>query len=39
VHIPEDPNGVLNERHPAFPLLANSAIVVTRQLELMNVLL
>lgn len=39
VHIPEDPNGVLNERHPAAVLLANSAIVVQRQLELMNVML
>lgn len=39
VHIPEDPSGVLNERHPAFPLLANSAIVVARQLELMNIML
>lgn len=39
VHIPEDPNGVLNERHPATNILSNSAIVVTRQLELMNVML
>lgn len=39
VHIPEDPHGVLNERHPATSILSNSAIVVTRQLELMNVML
>ncbi len=39
VHIPEDPNGVLNERHPATAILANSSIVVQRQLELMNVML
>jgi hypothetical protein len=39
VHIPEDPNGVLNERHPAAGILANSSIVVQRQLELMNVML
>ena len=39
VHIPEDPDGVLKEKHPAAALLANSAIVVQRQLELMNVML
>lgn len=39
VHIPEDPNGVLNEQHPAAHILANSGIVVQRQLELMNVML
>jgi len=39
VHIPEDPHGVLNEKHPATSMLSNSAIVVTRQLELMNVML
>ncbi|KAF2677656.1 Scramblase-domain-containing protein [Lentithecium fluviatile CBS 122367] len=39
VHIPEDPNGVLKETHPAMRLLDNSAIVVQRQLEMMNVLL
>ncbi|KAL8983522.1 MAG: hypothetical protein Q9205_002258 [Flavoplaca limonia] len=38
VHIPEDPNGVLNAKHPAAHILANSGIVVQRQLELMNVL-
>lgn len=39
VHVPEDPDGVLNEKHPATSILSNSAIVVTRQLELMNVML
>lgn len=37
--IPEDPDGVLNEKHPATSILLNSSIVVTRQLELMNVML
>lgn len=39
VHVPEDPDGVLKEKHPATSILSNSAIVVTRQLELMNVML
>ncbi|KAG5305162.1 hypothetical protein I7I50_05468 [Histoplasma capsulatum G186AR] len=39
VHIPEDPNAVLKENHPAAGLLANSGLVVQRQLEMMNVLL
>ena len=39
VHVPGDLNGVLNETHPAASILANSSIVVTRQLELMNVML
>lgn len=39
VHIPEDPNAVLKERHPAAGLLANSGLVVQRQLEMMNVLM
>jgi hypothetical protein len=39
VHIPEDPNAVLKERHPAAGILANSGLVVERQLEMMNVLL
>ncbi|KAG8529748.1 uncharacterized protein KY384_005229 [Bacidia gigantensis] len=39
VHVPEDPNGVLNEKHPAFGILANSSIVVTRQLELMDIMI
>ncbi|KAL5383702.1 hypothetical protein DPSP01_005806 [Paraphaeosphaeria sporulosa] len=39
VHIPEDPNGVIKENHPAMRLLENSSIVVQRQLEMMNVLM
>jgi hypothetical protein len=39
VHIPEDPNAVLKETHPAMRLLDNSAIVIQRQLEMMNVLM
>ena len=39
VHVSEDPDGVLNERHPATSILKNSAIVVVRQLELMNVMI
>jgi hypothetical protein len=39
IHIPEDPNAVLKEHHPAARLLANSGLVVQRQLELMNVML
>jgi hypothetical protein len=38
VHIPEDPQGILKENHPAMNILANSSIVVQRQLELMNVM-
>ena len=39
VHVAEDPNGILKESHPAANILANSAIVVQRQLEMMNVML
>ncbi|KAE8351753.1 Scramblase-domain-containing protein [Aspergillus coremiiformis] len=39
VHIPEDPHGVLKETHPAMGILANSGLVVQRQLELMNVMI
>ena len=39
VHIPNDQNAILTKDHPATPILANSAIVVQRQLELMNVLI
>ncbi|KAL2010457.1 hypothetical protein VTN00DRAFT_6264 [Thermoascus crustaceus] len=39
VYIPEDPNAVLKEKHPAAGILANSGLVVQRQLELMNVML
>ncbi|KAK2845262.1 hypothetical protein FQN49_005890 [Arthroderma sp. PD_2] len=39
VHFPEDPNGLLKHNHPASQILANSGLVVQRQLEMMNVLL
>jgi hypothetical protein len=39
VHIPEDPNGVLKETHPATSILANSGLVVQRQLEMMNIMM
>ncbi|EAU31180.1 conserved hypothetical protein [Aspergillus terreus NIH2624] len=39
VHIPEDPHGVLKGTHPATGILANSGLVVQRQLELMNVMI
>ncbi|OKL64088.1 hypothetical protein UA08_00317 [Talaromyces atroroseus] len=39
VHVPEDPNGVLKQNHPAAKLLANSGLVIRRELELLNVLL
>lgn len=39
VHVANDPHGVLTPDHPATSILSNSAIVVTRQLELMNVML
>ena len=39
VHIPEDPNAVLKETHPATSLLANSGLVVQRQIEMMNLFL
>lgn len=36
--MPEDPNGVLKENHPATRILANSGLVVQRQLEIMNLM-
>lgn len=36
VYVPEDPDSVLKEKHPAANILSTSAIVVQRQLELMN---
>ncbi|KAJ5176772.1 uncharacterized protein N7482_002649 [Penicillium canariense] len=39
VYLPEDPNGVLKEIHPAANLLANSGLVVQRQLEMMNIMI
>ncbi|KAL6722220.1 hypothetical protein ACLMJK_001327 [Lecanora helva] len=39
VHMPYDPQAVLTEEHPAASILSHSSVVVTRQLELMNVML
>lgn len=39
VHITEDPNAVLKETHPATSILANSGLVVQRQIEMMNIFL
>ncbi|KAI5301145.1 hypothetical protein KEM56_001926, partial [Ascosphaera pollenicola] len=39
VHIPEDPHAILKSTHPAASILANSGLVVQRQLEMMNVLI
>jgi Scramblase len=39
VHIAEDPNGIIKSRHPATKLLANSGLVVQRQIEMMNIFL
>ncbi|KAJ5470596.1 hypothetical protein N7530_007953 [Penicillium desertorum] len=39
VYLPEDPRGVLKENHPAISILANSGIVVQRELEMMNVMI
>jgi hypothetical protein len=39
VHIPEDPNAVLKSDHPARHLLAESGIVVQRQVEMLNIFL
>lgn len=39
VHIPEDPNAVLKETHPASEILSNSGLVVQRQIEMMNLFL
>jgi len=39
VHIPADPHGILHAGHPAISILANSSIIVQRQIEMMNVFL
>lgn len=39
VYMPEDRHAVLKQTHPAMRLLDNSAIVIQRQLEMMNVLM
>ncbi|KAI1615403.1 Scramblase-domain-containing protein [Exophiala viscosa] len=37
VHVPEDPSSVLKSDHPASNILAQSGLLVQRQLEMMNV--
>ncbi|CRG87267.1 Phospholipid scramblase family protein C343,06c [Talaromyces islandicus] len=37
VHIPEDPNAVLKEKHPAAKLLAHSSLVIHRDIDAINV--
>ena len=39
VHIPEDERAIIKSQHPATKLLANSGLVVQRQIEMMNLFL
>ncbi|KAJ5794698.1 hypothetical protein N7457_001297 [Penicillium paradoxum] len=39
VHLPEDPKSVLKGNHPAVSILANSGIVIQRQIEMMNIMI
>ncbi|MBE7181131.1 MAG: hypothetical protein INR71_07980, partial [Terriglobus roseus] len=39
VNVPEEEHDVLRPDHPAISILANSTVVIQRQLEMMNVLL
>lgn len=39
VHIPEDANAILKADHPAANILSQSAVVIQRQLELMNLMI
>ncbi|KAF2768783.1 Scramblase-domain-containing protein [Teratosphaeria nubilosa] len=39
VRIPDDPGGVLPPDHPALALLANSSLVIQRQIEFMNIMM
>jgi hypothetical protein len=39
VHLPKDPEGILTETHPAMSILANSSIIIRRQIEMMNIFL
>jgi hypothetical protein len=38
VHIPEDPLSILKSDHPATSILANSTIIIQRQIEMMNIM-
>lgn len=39
VHIPEDEGAIIKSQHPSTKLLANSGLVVQRQIEMMNLFL
>lgn len=39
VHCPEDTHAVLKSNHPAAKILENSAIVIEREMEMMNIML
>lgn len=39
VHIPNDPYGILPKSHPALSILGQSALVIQRQMEMMNLLI
>ncbi|OQO14010.1 hypothetical protein B0A48_00885 [Cryoendolithus antarcticus] len=39
VHIPKDADGVLQPGHPATSILGNSSLVITRQMEFMNLII
>lgn len=39
VHIPEDANAIIKSSHPATNILAQSGLVVQRQIEMMNIFL
>jgi hypothetical protein len=39
VYIPEDERAIIKSQHPATKLLANSGLVVQRQIEMMNLFL
>ncbi|KAK6422463.1 hypothetical protein LTR95_016678 [Oleoguttula sp. CCFEE 5521] len=39
VHIPTDSDGVLQPGHPAMSILGNSSLVITREIEMMNLII
>ncbi|KIW07405.1 uncharacterized protein PV09_02248 [Verruconis gallopava] len=39
VHIPDDPLAILKPDHPAMGILANSTIIIQRQIEMMNIMI
>lgn len=38
VRMPDDPHGVLPHSHPAMAILSNSALVIQRQIEMVNLM-